>query len=167
MNDKLKPALIGGVALGILSAIPFVSTCCCLWALLGGLLATYLYVKNSPAPASVGDGAMLGAMAGVVGVVIFLVVGIPVAYAMGPTSRELLFKLMENMDPAQAARMRAEMENSATSIVPFIIQGLVLGVVLFVFSVIGGLIGVPIFEKRKGGPPPPPNMAGGPGAYAP
>ena len=58
MNDKLKPALIGGVALGILSAIPFVSTCCCLWALLGGLLATYLYVKNSPAPASVGQKAV-------------------------------------------------------------------------------------------------------------
>ena len=43
MNNKLKPALIGGVVLGILSVIPFVSAanlCCCLWAILGGMLAT-------------------------------------------------------------------------------------------------------------------------------
>jgi hypothetical protein len=43
MNDKLKPAIIGGVVLGLLSVIPFVNfanACCCLWAIVGGLLAT-------------------------------------------------------------------------------------------------------------------------------
>ena len=79
MNNKLKPALIGGVFIGLLSVIPFVSAaniCCCLWAILGGMLATYLYVKNSPMPASAGDGAVLGVIAGAIGAVIHFVIGI-------------------------------------------------------------------------------------------
>src|SRR5215207_9867967 len=113
MNNKLKPALIGGVVLGILSVVPFVSAaniCCCLWAILGGMLATYLYVKNSPTPASPGDGAILGALAGVVGAIIYLIVGIPVAYAMGPTMRNMMISLVESMDPQQAEQMRRQFE---------------------------------------------------------
>ncbi len=96
MNDKLKPALIGGVVLGLLSVIPIVSlgnVCCCLWAILGGVLASYLYVKNSPTPASVGDGAILGAMAGLIGAVITLVIGIPLSLLIGSAMSGLLFEL--------------------------------------------------------------------------
>ncbi len=70
MNDKMKPALIGGAVLGVLSAIPFVNmlnACCCAWALVGGAPATYMYVKRSATPASPGDRAVLGILAGVVG----------------------------------------------------------------------------------------------------
>src|SRR5688500_19988055 len=76
MDNKVKPAVIGGVVLGLLSAIPFVNfvnACCCLWAILGGLLASYLYVKNSPTPVNAGDGAIVGAIAGVVGGLISLI----------------------------------------------------------------------------------------------
>jgi len=41
--NKLKPAVLGGLVVGILSAIPFVNYCCCLWAIGGGLLAGMLY----------------------------------------------------------------------------------------------------------------------------
>jgi hypothetical protein len=41
----------------------------------------------------------------------------------------------------------------------FIIAGIVGAIVLVILSVLGGLIAVPIFEKRKGDvPPPPPQM---------
>jgi Family of unknown function (DUF5518) len=170
MNNKLKPALIGGVLLGLLSVIPFVSSlnvCCCLWAILGGMLASYLYVKNSPTPVTPGDGAIVGALAGVIGAVISLILGIPISYAMGPTMRNLLLSLVENMDRQQAELMRRQLEMSGDSIVPVIINSLILAVLLLVFSVIGGLIGTAIFEKRKGGPvPPPPPTPGGPGTYA-
>lgn len=172
MNNKVKPALIGGVLLGLLSVIPFVSAlnvCCCLWAILGGMLASYLYVKNSPTPATPGDGAVVGALAGVIGALVAIIVGIPISYAMGPTMRNLLLDLAENMDPAQAEMMRRQLEMSAgDSIVPIIINQLILGFLLFIFSIIGGLIGTALFEKRKGGAmPPPPPMTGGPGAYVP
>jgi hypothetical protein len=171
MNNKLKPALIGGVVLGLLSVIPFVSAgnvCCCLWAILGGMLATYLYVKNSPTPATAGDGAILGALAGVVGAVISLILGIPIAYAMGPTMRNMLVSLLENVDPRQADILRRQFEATGDAIAPMIINALILAVLLFIFSIIGGLLGVPIFEKRKGGAPPPPpiDVGGGPGYAA-
>jgi len=170
MNNKLKPALIGGILLGLLSVIPFVSAlnvCCCLWAILGGMLASYLYVKNSPTPATPGDGAMLGALAGVIGAAISLILGIPISYAMGPTMRNMLLNIVENLDRQQADLMRRQLEMSGDSIVPVIINALILAVLLFVFSIIGGLIGTALFEKRKGGPvPPPPPTPGGPGAYA-
>jgi len=171
MNNKLKPALIGGVVLGILSVIPFVSAvnlCCCLWAILGGMLATYLYVKITPAPATAGDGAILGALAGVIGAVISIVLGIPVAMAMGPTMRNLAVTLIERVDPRQAEMMRQQLEATGGSIGPIIVNALIMAALLFVFSVIGGLLGVPIFEKRKGGPPPPPPFTpgAGPGGYA-
>jgi len=37
-----------------------------------------------------------------------------------------------------------------------VLSGLIGGLVLLVLAIIGGLISVPIFEKRKDGPPPPP-----------
>ncbi len=170
MNNKVKPALIGGVVLGILSVIPFVSAvniCCCLWAILGGMLATYLYVKNSPTPANAGDGAILGALAGLVGAVISVILGIPVAYAMGPTMRNMMVGLLENVDPRQAEMIREQFEAAGNAIGPIIINALIMAVLLFIFAIIGGLIAVPLFEKRKGGamPPPPPYTGGGPGGY--
>jgi len=159
MDNKFKPALIGGVVTGILSVIPFVSAanlCCCLWAIVGGMIATYLYVKNSPTPANAGDGAVLGAIAGLVGAVISVVVGVPIALVMGPTMRNLFLSLMENVDPQQVEVMRRQFEASGDAIAPLIIQSMIGAVLLFVFAILGGLIGVAIFEKRKGGAPPPP-----------
>ena len=161
MNNKLKPALIGGVLLGLLSAIPvvnLVNICCCLWALIGGLLASYLYIKNSPVPASAGDGAILGALAGLVGAVIVVIIGIPISIIAGGITRELLIRLIENFNPSQAEAIRTQMEAGST-IPGAILNGIILAVLLVIFSTIGGLLGVPIFEKRKGQiPPPPPQM---------
>ncbi len=53
MTDKTRAVLIGGVTLGLLSAIPpisFANMCCCVWVLGGGALASYLYVRRSPTP---------------------------------------------------------------------------------------------------------------------
>jgi hypothetical protein len=171
MNNKLKPALIGGVLIGVLSAIPFVNLanlCCCLWGILGGMLATYLYVKNSPTPAGAGDGAVLGVIAGALGAVLYLVIGVPIAIATGPMMQNMFVDLLRNLDPQQAEAMRRQFELQGTAIAPIIIQSMIGAALLFVFSILGGLLGVPIFEKRKGTPPPPPtfNGGGGPGGYA-
>jgi hypothetical protein len=170
MNEKLKPALIGGVVLGILSVIPFVNwvnICCCLWAVLGGALATHLYVKASPTPVKPGDGAVLGVLAGVFGAIIFVIIGIPVTILMGGVINGIMLSLVQNVDPRQAAMMREQMLAGQT-IVGAIIRGLLGAVLLIIFALIGGLIGVPIFEKRKGqpSPPQPPGFPGGTGGYA-
>jgi hypothetical protein len=170
MNSKLKPAIIGGVVLGLLSVIPFVNwanICCCLWAILGGLLASHLYIKSSPVPATPGDGAIVGVLAGVVGAVIAVVIGIPISIMMSGIMTGIFVSFLEGVDPSQAELVRTQMEAGQT-IAGAIVNGLVLAVLLVIFSTLGGLIGVPIFEKRKRDvmtPPAPQNFGGGPGGY--
>lgn len=168
MNDKLKPALIGGVVLGVLSVIPFVNwlnVCCCLWAILGGLLAANIYVRNSSTPATPGDGAIVGAMAGVVGGVIVLIIGIPVSIVTSGLISGFLMSILEGVDPSQADMARAQIQ-AGQSVAGAIVNGIILAVLLVIFSTLGGLIGVSLFEKRKGGSmPPPPQNFGAPGGY--
>jgi hypothetical protein len=147
MNNKLKPALLGGVVVGLLSAIPFINYCCCIWAIGGGALAAYLYIKDSPTQVTTGDGAMVGGLAGVVGAVIYLVIGLPIAIVFGMAAME-----------EQLARSGVQLPFSGVLLI--IVSGIVAAIVLAVLATIGGLIGVAIFEKRKGGlaPPPPQNF---------
>ena len=171
MDNKMKSALTGGVVLGLLSVIPLISAgnvCCCLWAIVGGALAGYLYIKSAPQPVTTGDGAMLGAMAGGVGAVIYIIIGIPISLVMGNTMRAAILPFLQSMNPAQADQIRASLEAGQT-VGRAIVGGIIGAILLTIFATIGGLISVPIFEKRKGGPgapPPPQNYGGGqPGGF--
>lgn len=165
MDNKMKSALTGGVVLGLLSVIPLISAgnlCCCLWAIVGGLLAGYLYIKSAPQPVTTGEGAMLGAMAGVVGAVIYIIIGIPISLVMGNTMRAVMLPLLQNMDPSQAELMRGMLVDTM-SVPAAILRGIIGAICLAIFATLGGLLSIPIFEKRKGGPgaPPPPQNYGG------
>ena len=153
--DKLKPALIGGVVVGLLSALPILNYCCCIWAIGGGVLACFLYIKSSPVPVRPGDGAMVGAFAGLFGAIIYLIIGLPIAYFYGAQAMEEAFG-------------RSGVQLPFTGGVLIIISGLLAALFLLVLAVIGGLIAVPLIEKRKNGgmPPPPPDTGAGPGPYA-
>jgi hypothetical protein len=155
MNNKLKPALLGGLIVGILSALPFVSTCCCIWAVGGGLVAGMLYIKSSPVPVQTGDGAIVGALAGIVGAAVYLLLGLPLAFLRGTADVE-----------AQLARSGVQLPFTGTLLL--LVGGLFGALCLVVLATGGGLLSIPIFEKRKPGgpPPPPPTNVGGPGAYA-
>jgi len=78
--------------------------------------------------------------------------------------REMMINLMANVDPRQADMIRQQMEAQGQGISGIIFQSLIGAVLLLVFAVIGGLLGIPLFEKRKGGtlPPPPPAPGGAP-----
>ena len=102
-----------------------------------------LYMKSSPTPITPGDGAVVGALAGVIGAVLYLIIGVPIAYFLSATQMEEAFR-------------QANIRLPFTGPLLFIVSGLLVGLFLLVVSVIGGLIAVPIFEKRKNAPPPPP-----------
>jgi hypothetical protein len=168
MNDKFKPALIGGVILGILSAIPALNTCCCIWALVGGLIAANMYIKSSPVPVKPADGAIVGAIAGAIGVVLIFVIGIPLQLIFGAAMMSMMSGIIQNADPSQAAQLREAMAAGGIGIGRAIGNAFMYGVTSVIFSALGGLLGVALFEKRKdgpGAPPPPPPAAGGPGGY--
>ena len=153
MNNKLKPALLGGLIVGILSAIPFINYCCCIWSIGGGLLAGFLYIKSSPTPVSVGEGAIVGGLAGIVGGIIYLIIGLPIALVFG-------------MAAMQDQLTRSGVQLPVSGFLLMLVSGILCAVFLAVLATLGGLIAVPIFEKRKDGavpPPPPQNYGGGTG----
>ncbi len=162
MNNKIKPALLGGGALGLLlvitvvigSFVPFIGCCNCLWPIAAGVLATMFYVKESATPATVADGAMVGAIAGVVGGLIYMVVGLPLTYLIvGVTAID-----------AQVRQLSPDFPIAGP--VLLIVSGLIGFVVFVVLATLGGVLGIPIFEKRKGtidAPPPPQDFGAGPG----
>ena len=84
MNNKLKAALIGGVIVGLPSAIPVLNYCCCIWGIGGGVVAGLLYIKGSQTRVPTGDGAIVGGLAGVVGGVIYLILDCQSLYYLEP-----------------------------------------------------------------------------------
>ena len=153
MNNKLKPALLGGLIVGFLSAIhsliPFIGACCCIWSIIGGVLAAFIYIKGSSVPVKLGDGAIVGALAGVVGGIIYIIIYLPISLIWG------MAVMQENIN-----RSGVNIPFSGTILV--IIMSLVGAIALVVLSTLGGVIGTAIFEKRKGdglAPPPPQNFA--------
>lgn len=164
-KTKLQPAIIGGVALGLLSAIPLinlVNTCCCAWAILGGMLAGYMYIKKSQTPVSAGEGAKIGAIAGAIGGVISLVIGIPLALL----TNALMFNLFREILGSEAARnpvlaqyLRQMRSGSMLEQLPRVIGASIGRAVLLTgFATLGSILAVSLFEKRKGGPTAPPPM---------
>ena len=95
---KLQPALLGGVAIGVLSALPVINlaNCCCAWILFGGGLAAYLMQQNYPGRISVGDGAIVGLLAGLIGALIWAIIAIPVNLALGPFQAQMMQRALEN-----------------------------------------------------------------------
>jgi hypothetical protein len=174
MSEKTRAALIGGVTLGLLSAIPPVSlanACCCVWVLGGGALASYLYVRRSPTPVLMGQGAELGALAGVVGTVVSHSIGIPLGLILGDTFNEFLVKAFESFNPQVGEEMRRAVETaqaqSFAQKLPVILGTAVFNTGVYIaFATLGGLLGVKLFEKRvntvdNAPPPPPPADFGG------
>jgi hypothetical protein len=151
MNNKLKPALLGGLIVGILSAIPIINYCCCIWSIGGGALAAFLYIKGSPVPVKTGDGAVVGGLAGIVGGIIYLIIGLPIALLFGMAA------MTEQLE-------RSNVQLPFSGALLMVVAAFVGAIILALLATLGGVIGVAIFEKRKGDglPPPPPPVGGSP-----
>jgi hypothetical protein len=177
--NKFQAAILGGVVLGLLSSIPpinFVNICCCLWVLLGGVIAARTLIKRSPVfPVTTGEGATVGALAGVIGSLILLVISVPLGL-MG-IGEGMTYSFLEWMGEVsnnpqvreQMQQMIAEMQRQAATqsvgqkLVSALFAWLITAVIYIGFATLGGIIGVAMFEKRKGQPMPPMAPPGAPG----
>lgn len=157
---KLQPALLGGVAIGVLSALPVINiaNCCCAWILFGGALAAYLMQANHPEPVQIGDGAVVGLMAGAIGAFVWLIVSVPVNLAMAPLQSQMAQRILRD-----ASEMSPELRGLFESMSggPAIGIGLVFGfflmlVVSTTFGMLGGLFGALLFKKKTPPVIPPP-----------
>jgi hypothetical protein len=163
---KLQPALLAGVAIGVLTALPLiniVNLCCCAWVVFGGALAAYLMQQNHPAPITSGDGAIVGLLAGAAGAVIGTLISIPLSLAMGPYSLEMVDRVLQNTQDLPP-EVRGIFEQWRTNMATGAVVGLGLILSLFfslcfysVFGLLGGLLGAVLFKKNEPPPPPPPS----------
>ena len=157
---KLQPALLGGVTIGVLSALPVINlaNCCCAWILFGGALSAYLMQQNHPEPIQSGDGAIVGLLAGVAGAFVWLIVSVPISAALAPFQSDMAGRIIRDAGD-MAPEMRAIFENMAGA--PAIGLGLILGFFVMlcvssVFGMLGGLFGALMFKKHQPPVIPPP-----------
>lgn len=169
--NKLQPALVGGLIGGLLSVVPVISIGCCLWGLIGGAVAAYMLIKRSPVlRVSNGDGAVVGMYAGAFGALIMMAINIPVTLARWDVVMSQIRQQAGNQSDPNAQEsinsFIAFMQNN--SVMGALLIWLVFAVVVIGMATLGGIIGVALFEKRKGQPyppqgpppgyPPPPNF---------
>jgi hypothetical protein len=158
---------MGGVAMGVLSALPIISAgnlCCCLWVVSGGVLAAYLFQQDRTAPITPADGALVGLLAGLVGALVQSLVSIPVDLVIGPFEQTIRQRVLEmgSLPPEVRDLLerygRSGVTGGTMGAAIYIISrliGLMAG--LFIggmFSTLGGLLGALIFKKQT-----PPDVA--------
>lgn len=158
-SGRLQPALLGGVFIGVMSALPIVNAgncCCCLWVLAGGALAVYLRKQNSTIPITAAEGALVGMLAGVTGGVIGSVLNIPIQMMMGPLQAEWLGRIAAGNEdmPPEVREMIDRMAAGGALGAAGIFMSLVNIVMSTIFGMLGGLLGVAIFNRNA--PPQPP-----------
>ena len=159
---RTQAVLIGGVFNGVLSALPIidVGNCCCLWVIGGGVVTAWLLQREQSDPLDLGEGALGGLLAGVVGAAVYAVVSLPVQMVMGSLG---MFEVGELDVPPE---VRELIEAFSSSVALRVLVGSVMMLIIgAIFSTLGGLAGAFFFRKTvppaaPGGtdivPPPPP-----------
>ena len=149
-----QPALIGGLVVGVLSALPIVSIgnfCCCLWIVSGGVVAAYVVQANNTEPMTPADGALAGLLAGLVGAVVHLILSIPIDIVMGPFERSMAQRIMDLTGNAEMRDMLQRYSQREAGLFTIIFRRTAAFFVMLVagavFSTLGGLLGAMIFRK--------------------
>jgi hypothetical protein len=166
-NAMLKPALMGALVMGVLSALPGVSLgncCCCAWLVTGGLVAAYMLQSGTLQPITMGDGALVGLLAGLFGAVVNLIVSVPMNIFTGPFQQRLFQRLAESQ-PDNVRQMVDSIGIGAVSVAGTIMAFFMMLILGAVFSSLGGLLGAFFFKKKVAPEPPPPFTTGPGGAF--
>ena len=154
--DFVQPALSGGMLLGILSSLPFISAgncLCCAWVLLGGGVAAMMLTRQRPGGVAYGDGAFVGVLSGVFGAVVGTIVHIPVQIIQGHLMQsqqqqiEDLLRQAGLEGPMRDWMLRVTSgEISAATILFVFFMNLLM---YSLFAMIGGILTIAILKKRE------------------
>lgn len=154
-QNRLQPALYGGLVIGVLSGLPIVNLgncCCCLWVLAGGALAVYLRQQNSSTSLPASEGALLGLIAGFIGGVVAALISIPLASMTSGFQQQIMERVMSS-NPDMPSEAREMMQRFGGGAAMQTVGALFNVIIYTVFGMLGGLLGVAMFKKNS--PPPP------------
>jgi len=159
---RYQPALLGGLFIGVLSSLPFVSlanVCCCLWVVAGGVLVTYLLQQNTAEPVQTTDVVLQGLAAGVLGGVLGGVFGLLLAPLIGPYQQELILGLLRRLQelPDMPPELKTQFDQALAQqaqltfgqmAVGMAVQTAMFTPIAAVFSMLGSLLGLAFFRKK-------------------
>jgi hypothetical protein len=151
-----QSVLLGGLFIGVLSALPIVNlaNCCCLWIIGGGVLSVYFAQQDHPYPLGLMEGARIGFRAGVAGAVIWLLSSLVIDSIVAPlqqSAADLLLRNASDIPPQVRAWLESAADSttgSARVIAGFLFQ-------LFIaapFASLGGLLGAALFAPAEVSP---------------
>jgi hypothetical protein len=166
--NKLRIALISGITIGAVSAVPGISLincCCCAGVWLGGVMAMYLYKKQfteGMPPLESSDALMLGLMSGVIGAFTATVINVLILTIIGPVEQELVKsivgKLLDRLveqgglqsDMADTLKEQVEQSIRDSGKLSNIFGSLFMALILYpIFSILGALLGFAIFRPKN------------------
>ncbi len=156
------PVIAGGLFLGVLSAVPpisFLNCACCILVIGGGLLASYLYMKDYPLDSprvTYGDGALLGLLAGLFGAVVDTVVSIPINLMLGSSfSSQDAFEQLRNTPefPPELIDFLESIMSGGLTVGGILLSLLFGGIVFSIFAMVGAMLGVALFGPKGGAEP--------------
>jgi len=151
--EYFRPALIAGAVAGVLSGLPIVSAgncLCCLWIVGGAAMAVKLLAKNTVGVLTAGDGAIVGALTGIVAAVVDTIVKIPLQPYNMALARRIIDKFSE-FGQEMPASLDGFLNGSSNPLTPgWFLLGLFFSAALFtVVGVLGGIIGVSLFGRKN------------------
>jgi hypothetical protein len=160
--EYFRPALIAGAVAGLLSGLPFIGAgncICCLWIVGGAAIAAKMLAGRTPGLLTSGDGAVVGALTGIVAAVVDTVVKLPLQHYNMELARRILdwFDIESNMP----AGLEGLFDGSAGFLTPgWMLLGLFFSAAIYaVFGALGGVIGVSLFGRKAVPPAPSPPAA--------
>ncbi|MBM3804549.1 MAG: hypothetical protein FJW26_19805 [Acidimicrobiia bacterium] len=151
----LKPAFLGGIAIGVLSALPLVNCCCLLWLGGGGLLAVYLLRQEYMGEIAAGLGAKVAFFAGMIGALFWQVLELPITYLTSSQRSAHIEQFLHNQNfPAETLQIIEKVLSLlADPFNPFVLLiGLMFKTIACgVLTTIGGILGAAFWGKPKQG----------------
>lgn len=164
MPNRTQSVLIGGLVAGLLSTsvLGVINLFCCAGVIIGAIVGVWHYTEEHQVTIPSGQGALIGALCGVVGAVVagvlnqvLIAIGLDFAQAMQES-------MVQNfgLSADQLEQMR-QMQRGQQGGVLWAVFGTLFNMVLFaVFGALGGAIGASVFQKGEG-PPTGPTGGGG------
>lgn len=155
MSPKQQSILLGGLVAGVLSTsyLGVINLLCCAGVLIGAITSVWHYTSNTDDVVESGDGAVMGAGAGVVAVLVTTVLTYAIINPLGLGMEEGMMSFVQNyadLSEDQLQQMQAQQEQSQSPLM--IAIGLGFSLVLYsVFGAIGGAIGAAVFGGEEEG----------------
>lgn len=159
--EFFRPALMAGVVAGLLSIIPFISYGCCLWVIGAAAFSVVLLSRRTPVALKPGDGALVGAMTGIIAAIVETIIMAPIL-----RNPDVIGRAAEILSKYGAGQPPIAIGSTAWIVLTLFF----LSAVYAVLGILGGIIGISLFAKKTlppgvvpPGPAVPPPPPSGPG----